>query len=105
MSNDDVLRNLAKLQQGMAEIGDRPLPLRELLTDGFVQRQTEFQDAHAFLTAAGRFPIPDDAGDEWFDTEEFGEFLRTKTRFESLNQLRLHAIADLARTKLGFQRG
>ena len=88
---------LRQLQQKISELsGEKQVPLKELLPDDFIRRNTDFETLQTMFDASG-IENPEEIGNE-----KFSEFISSNTRFHSWQEMIEAASAEYFKGKFNL---
>ncbi|MBA3640415.1 MAG: hypothetical protein M3541_13705 [Acidobacteriota bacterium] len=97
---DDVQRHLKELQHRAESLsGEREVPVVELLTSEFMLLNTDFESAGSMFTASG-YKVESEADLAAIPDEPWDNFVSSRTRFGSWNEMLEAAAAEYFRRRL-----
>jgi len=99
---DEFGKKLKKMQKAAEEMeGTHEVPMDELLSDSFVQKNTKYQSADEMFEKSG-FKI--DSPEEFaaIPDAEWDVFIRGNTKFPNWEEMLGEASADYSSRKMGF---
>lgn len=106
---DDFADDLDELADELDELADRAneldgeheVPLSELFRDEFMQKHTEHDSIEAFFEASP-WTVETQEDLEAIPDDEFDEYVRAETNFESEDEMAGAAVEEYVARELGF---
>ncbi len=102
---DELLKKLQNIQKNIREMEkkDIKVPFVELFNPNFMQRYTDAKTIDEFLINSGLFPEnPDEITEEMFESEEFNEYVKQHTQFNSWSEMLSKAGEEWVIRQLGL---
>lgn len=100
---EDALSKLRDLQRKAEQLdGKHSVSFTELFTDEFMLRNTEFPSVDLMFEASG-FKVESSEDFAAITDEEWGSFVRERTRFDSWDEMKNAAVKEWAARRMGLE--
>jgi hypothetical protein len=93
-------KKLKKIQNEGEAMNGTKVPLKDLLTESFMQNHSEFSSFNELMDSGGYSMDADEF--EKIPDDEFDQFIKSKTDFDSWEDMQKTATHEYISKKLGF---
>jgi len=98
--NNDGLKKLKRLAQNVRSLeGTNSIPMGDVLTDEFIQANTNFKNIDDLFEKAG-YKVENQADFEAIPQEDIDNFVRENSKFDSFTALQQEAVNEFVRNKI-----
>lgn len=99
---DELERELKKLEQNVQRLeGENSIPFTELFPFEFMKKYTQFHSIEEMFNGSP-FTIDSEGDFTAIDDDEWNNFIKTSTNFDSWEQMQEAAVVDWTKNQLGF---
>lgn len=99
-NNNDGLKKLKRLAQNIKDFeGINSIPMGDVLTDEFIQANTNFQNIEELFEKAG-YKVENQADFQAIPQEDIDSFVRENSKFDSFTTLQQEAVDEFVRNKI-----